>query len=128
MKTILAIALGGAVGAVLRHGVNNAAMSAFGTHFPWGIMIANVLGSFILGCLVTCFANFWDVPHLWRTFIVVGGLGAFTTFSTFSLDGVLMLERGDYAQAAFYVMGSVVLGMAALAGGMALVRSLVPLS
>ncbi len=123
MKTILAIALGGALGAVSRHFVNSGAVALFGLKFPIGIMTVNVLGSFVLGVLVTSFALFWDVSQAMRAFMVVGFLGAFTTFSAFSLDSVSMFERGEIVSGAVYVLASVVLSIAALYGGMLLTRS-----
>ena len=123
MNAILSIALGGALGAVARHGLNSGVTALFGFKFPLGIMAVNILGSFILGVLVTAFALYWDVHHLFRTMIVVGFLGAFTTFSTFSLDSVAMLERGDIGAGLFYIAGSVIFSITALYFGMALARS-----
>lgn len=123
MNAILSIALGGALGAVARHGVNAGVTAMFGVKFPLGIMVANILGSFILGFLVTAFALYWDVHHLLKTMMVVGFLGAFTTFSTFSLDSVAMFERGDVAAGLFYIAGSVTFSITALYVGMALARS-----
>lgn len=111
------------MGAVARHFVNSGVTALFGIKFPLGIMVANILGSFILGFLVAAFALYWDVHHLLRTMIVVGFLGAFTIFSTFSLDSVAMLERGDVAAGLFYIVGSVSFAITALYLGMALARS-----
>ena len=124
MKTILAIALGGALGAVARHGVNNGAVALFGIKFPVGILTVNILGSFILGVLISCFALFWDVSQTMRAFMVVGFLGAFTTFSAFSLDSVNMFERGETLTGLLYVVASVVFSIAALYGGMFVTRSI----
>ncbi|MBU0859700.1 MAG: fluoride efflux transporter CrcB [Alphaproteobacteria bacterium] len=120
MQTILAIAAGGALGAVLRHGVN----SLFAGPFPWGIMLCNVAGSFAMGVLIALFANVWDVPPAVKAFMTVGLLGGFTTFSTFSMDAVLLWERGAIAQAAFYTLGSVTLSIAGLVAGLMMVRTL----
>ena len=122
METVLAIAVGGGLGSVLRHLLNNAVGGAAGTGFPWGILIINVLGSFVMGVLISVFAHTWEPPQSMRAFLTVGILGGFTTFSTFSADSVLLLERGAFGPAAFYVFGSVGMGLAALYAGMLIVR------
>lgn len=126
MYTILAIAGGGAIGALLRHALNNAVSGPAGSAFPWGILLCNVLGSFVMGLLIALFAGVWEPPQEIKTFLTVGLLGGFTTFSSYSMDTVLLFERGAYGAAAFYAAGSVVLAVAALAGGMVLVRGLAP--
>lgn len=120
MQTVLAIAAGGAIGAVLRHGVNN----LFAGDFPWGIMTCNVAGSFVMGVLVALFADIWHASSPMRAFLAVGILGGFTTFSTFSMDAVLLWERGALMQAAFYTLGSVVLGILGLVAGISIVKVL----
>lgn len=122
MQTILAIAAGGAIGAVLRHGVNGL-FPAGG--FPWGIFACNVAGSFAMGVLIALFAHGVEAPPPVKAFLTVGILGAFTTFSTFSLDAVLLWERGAWAQAGFYTLGSVMLAIGGLVAGMMIVRSIV---
>lgn len=124
MQMILAIAAGGAVGAVLRHFTNNAILHVLGHGFPWGIFTANILGSFLMGLLIAAFAHFYEPSQAVKAFLTVGVLGAFTTFSTFSMDSVLMIERGQYGLAALYIGGSLVLGVAALFAGMILVRGM----
>jgi CrcB protein len=120
MQTILAIAAGGAVGAVLRHFLNN----ALAGEFPWGIFACNVIGSFVMGALIAFFADVAEPPAALKAFLTVGMLGAFTTFSTFSLDAVLLWERGALTAAALYTFGSVALAIGALVAGMAIVRGL----
>ena len=122
MQTIFAIAAGGATGAVLRHFLNSSVAHWLGTGFPWGIFIANILGSFVMGCLITGFALVYEPPQVVRAFLAVGLLGAFTTFSTFSLDAVTLFERGNILAAALYVGGSVTLAIGALFAGMTLIR------
>lgn len=123
--TIGAIAFGGALGAVLRHSVNVAAAHLFGTGFPWGTLSVNVAGSFLMGALIAVFAHFWQPPQEMRLFLITGFLGAFTTFSTFSLDASVLWERGALLAAGGYVIASVVLSIAALFAAMILVRSFV---
>ena len=118
MKMIMAIALGGALGAVSRHFVAGAIFRVFGPGFPWGIMSVNIIGSFFMGVLVEAFALKFDPTPELRGFLTVGLLGAFTTFSTFSLETVLLFERGHLLQAAGYITGSVALGVFGLVAGM----------
>ena len=123
ISTIGAIALGGALGAVLRHSVNVAALKFFGDGFPWGTLSVNVLGSFIMGLLIAVFAHYWQPNPAVKMFLITGFLGAFTTFSAFSLDVSVLYERGALAPAAGYVIGSVVLSIGALFLALVLVRS-----
>ena len=126
MYTILAIAGGGAIGAVLRHVLNNALSGPAGAAFPWGILACNVLGSFAMGILIALFAGVWEPPQEMKIFLTVGLLGGFTTFSSYSMDTVLLFERGAHGMAALYAAGSVVFALVALVAGMALVRGLTP--
>lgn len=120
MQTILAIAGGGAIGAVLRHILNGLVPGAF----PWGIMACNVVGSFAMGVLIALFADAWPASPALKAFLTVGVLGGFTTFSTFSMDAVMLWERGTVLQAALYTIGSVVLAIGGLVTGMMMVRGL----
>lgn len=121
MSSLFAIAAGGAVGAVLRHFMNGAISHIPGT-FPWGIFACNILGSFVMGVMVALFAHFYDPPQAVKSFITVGMLGAFTTFSTFSLESVMLFERGAYQTSLLYVAGSVFLSITALVIGQHIVR------
>jgi CrcB protein len=94
----------------------------FGLGFPMGTLIVNIAGAFIFGALIEVMALKWSPGEDMRAFLVVGVLGSFTTFSTFSLDVVTMIERGNYMFVAIYVAVSVVAAVAALFGGMALFR------
>ncbi len=123
MKLIGWIAAGGAVGATARYLVMVAVAQIWGAAFPWGTLTVNVVGSFILGALVEAFALVWSVGEGPRAFLVVGMLGAFTTFSTFSLDVVTLYERGALLAAAGYIIISVLLSVAALFAGLALARA-----
>jgi CrcB protein len=122
LYTIIAIAAGGAAGAVMRHGVNIGAARFMGTDFPWGTLTVNIAGSFLMGVLIASFAHFWDMPQLARAFMVTGMLGAFTTFSAFSLDVSVLFEGGRLMEAALYVLCSVVLAVGALFAGLFAVR------
>ena len=126
MRLILAIALGGAVGATARHVFAAQVTRLVGGGFPWGILVVNVLGSFVLGVLAEGFALRWNAPLEVRAFLTVGILGGFTTFSSFSLDAMLLIERGQWAAAALYMLGSVVLAVGGLFCGLVLMRHLLP--
>jgi CrcB protein len=125
MSAILSIAAGGALGALSRHGVNLAAVKLMGHGFPYATLTVNVVGSFAMGLLIASFTNFWQPSETIRLFLVTGLLGAFTTFSTFSLDFVTLWERGAYMHSALYLSGSVVISIAALFAAMALVKAFV---
>ncbi len=122
MTMILAIAAGGAIGAVARYFVMSTAGHLIGHGFPWGTVIVNVAGSFALGALIETMALVWSPSEAIRALLIVGVLGSFTTFSTFSLDIQSLITRGDFVQAGSYVIGSVIAGVVALLAGMALFR------
>ncbi len=124
MKTILAIALGGALGSVLRYGVNVGAVKALGLNFPWGTLIVNVAGSFMIGLMAAVFAGHWQPSPEIRLFLVTGFLGGFTTFSAFSLDFATLWQAGDFPQALGYALVSVILSIGALFFALYLVRTL----
>lgn len=120
IQTLLQVALGGALGASARYMTNVAAMRLIGPGFPWGTVMANVLGSFLMGVIVVVLAHknaTWTAP-----FLMTGLLGGFTTFSAFSLDALTIWERGQTGLAAAYVLGSVILSLGGIVAGMAMAR------
>ena len=119
----LIVFIGAGIGGALRHGVNVGAARLFGSGFPFGTFIVNLVGSFAMGLLAGYFIYRPGVPQHVRLFLTTGILGGFTTFSSFSLDAALLVERHAYALALGYVVGSVAAGLAALFFGMALFRS-----
>jgi fluoride exporter len=123
LQLILAVAAGGALGSVARYLAGIGATRMFGLGFPWGTLIINILGSFLIGAFAEMFALKWDLPQEARVFLTVGICGGFTTFSTFSLDAYVLMERGDWWPAFAYIAGSVLLSIAALVGGLQLVRA-----
>jgi len=118
MSEIVAIAIGGALGALSRFWATNLANIVFGTDFPYGILIVNILGSFAIGILFVLLAERLLISSTLGAGLIVGFLGAFTTFSTFSLQALGLLEAGRMAAAAFYIGGSVVICIAAAGLGM----------
>ena len=125
MTKLLLVFLGSGIGGAARYGVNVWSLKAFGPGFPAGTLIVNVAGGLAMGLIAGWLAFRASVP--WsqdlRVFLTTGILGGFTTFSAFSLDAVTLIERGDYGAAALYVVLSVVLSIAAVAVGLAVIRS-----
>jgi CrcB protein len=119
----LIVFLGAGIGGAMRHGVNVAATRLFGLEFPYGTFIVNVVGSFAMGLLAGYFAYRAGVSQHVRLFLTTGILGGFTTFSTFSLDAAVLVERHSFGAAAGYMIGSVGAGVAALFFGLAVFRS-----
>jgi CrcB protein len=115
---------GGGLGASLRHTVNMACARAFGTSFPWGTFVINITGSIVMGLIAGYLTFKGGASQHWRLFLMTGVLGGYTTFSAFSLDTALLYERGETGLALLYVLGSVVLAIAGLFAGLALVRHL----
>ena len=124
MYTYLAIAFGGALGAVSRYWLTVSIERFNGTGFPLGTFMINLLGSFLIGLLYILFAEKLSVADQWRPVIITGFLGAMTTFSTFSLDALLLFQQGHYNTALFYVLSSVMICIFAAYVGMQIARIL----
>ncbi len=113
------VAIGGALGSVARFWLGNAVALAVGSEFPWGTLLINIVGSFVIsffGSLTGLFPRF-AVPNEARVFVTVGICGGFTTFSSFSLQTVELVRTGQAGRAGVYVAASVVLCLAACALG-----------
>lgn len=108
MMTIVSVAIGGAVGALGRYLISK--WITTGTTFPWATLVVNSLGSIVLGLLVGLLLT-WSAPDWLRHGVIVGMLGAFTTFSTFSMETVLLLQQGQARLAFGYVAASLILGI-----------------
>ncbi|MFC0239911.1 fluoride efflux transporter CrcB [Rhodopseudomonas telluris] len=120
----LFVFVGGGLGAMFRHFVNNASSRMFGTAFPYHTFFINVSGSIVMGLIAGYFAfKSGSSQHL-RLFLMTGILGGYTTFSAFSLDAALLYERGAVGLAILYVVGSVALAIGGLFAGMALIRAI----
>ena len=118
----LIVFLGAGIGGALRHGINVGAARLWGFGFPYGTLVVNVFGSFIMGLLAGYFAFRPGVDQHARLFLTTGILGGFTTFSAFSLDTALLVERHAYGLAAGYAVGSVAASVSALFLGLAVFR------
>ena len=125
-KLLLAVAGGGALGATARYVTMSLIGQYAGADFPWGTLFVNVCGSFLIGALVELGALHWSMAPETRAFLVVGILGGFTTFSTFTLDIATLVERHAMLMALWYVIASVMAGLVAFFAGLALVRTAWP--
>jgi fluoride exporter len=123
----LVVFLGAGIGGALRHGVNLASARVLGVGFPFGTIIVNIAGSLLMGLLAGYFAFRTGVPQHMRLFLTTGILGGFTTFSAFSLDAALLMERHAYWSATAYMLGSVIVSLVALFAGLSLFRIGAPL-
>src|SRR3954462_10226550 len=124
MLNYLLVFIGGGLGSTLRHSINVVCARFFRTGFPVHTFITNITGSTVMGLIAGYLAFKGDASLPWRMFLMTGILGGYTTFSAFSLDAGLLYERGEIGLALLYVVGSVVLSIAGLFAGLALVRSL----
>lgn len=121
---LLSIFAGGALGALARYGLSGWVYARYGSEFPWGTLAVNLLGSLLLGVLLS-FLDM-EVPVTWvRGFLTVGVLGAFTTFSTFAYEAVMLVQDGEQVRALVYALVSVALGLVCIAVGLALGQLLV---
>ncbi|TBW34068.1 fluoride efflux transporter CrcB [Siculibacillus lacustris] len=126
LQFLCLVFVGGGIGAVARYGVSLAALSAFGPHFPWGTLAINVIGSLVMGVfagwLMTRQAG--SGSDAFRLFFMTGILGGFTTFSAFSLDAVVLWQRGATLAATGYVAASVAVSILALVAALAATRAM----
>jgi CrcB protein len=116
--------IGGGFGSMLRHTVNQASAAVAGINFPYGTLAVNVTGSLLIGVVAGALALRGHGGQTLPLFLTTGVLGGFTTFSAFSLDAVLLWERGDTAAAVAYVLGSLVMAVVGVVLGLAIMRAL----
>ncbi len=123
-KTLMLIAVGGAFGALSRYGASLGVYSIFGRGFPYGTLFVNVAGSFLMGVLSIMLLERFNLGPEWRAAILVGFLGSFTTFSTFSIETLNLLEQGDIHRAFWNISISLVLCISAVWFGVSIGRQL----
>jgi CrcB protein len=123
MFHLILVAVGGAIGASLRHLVNLGSLRLVGPSYPWGTMAINIAGSFAMGAFIALLARRFDASNELRLFVATGILGGFTTFSAFSLDFAVLWERGAALSALVYAIASVVGSILALFLGLWLART-----
>lgn len=117
MKTIFFIACGGAAGSLARYGISVVSIALLGTGFPWGTLFINVCGCLIIGWLFGTMLDIFTGHDPLRLFLATGFLGAFTTFSAFSLESLQLWQKGDVTLAIVYVMLSIILSLIAVWAG-----------
>lgn len=122
MSGLLWVALGGAIGSAARHGVNVSSARLLGSGLPFGTLIVNVLGSFLMGLLMALLTRKFEGNDAARLFLTTGILGGFTTFSAFSLDVFNLMQRGENSMAIIYILASVLLSIIAVFAGFAAFR------
>ncbi|WP_440992648.1 fluoride efflux transporter CrcB [Cysteiniphilum litorale] len=126
MLTLLLVGLGGGLGSISRFGLSEFIYKIFGKSFPHGILIVNILGCLLIGALAAFFQKerlleHFLTPHF-RALLITGFLGGFTTFSSFSLDALTLLQKGEWSKAIIYIMLSVLISMIAVFVGFYLVE------
>ncbi|EJC79418.1 crcB protein [Rhizobium leguminosarum bv. trifolii WSM2297] len=124
MIQALLVALGGAIGSVLRYYVGQWTLRLMGPAFPWGTLAVNVVGCFVIGVFAELIARRFNASMELRLLLITGFLGGFTTFSAFSLDAISLFERGEAVAGGVYIVASVGLSMVAVMSGLAVMRAL----
>ena len=124
LKALVFIAVGGAIGAVLRYGASIGVYSLLGRGFPYGTLFVNVAGSLLIGVLSVVMLERFDIAPEWRAAVLVGVLGSFTTFSTFSIETLILLEQGDIVRAVANIVLSVLICLLAVWFGVSLGRQI----
>lgn len=114
MKQLIAIAIGGSVGALLRYGVANAVHAWAPRDFPYGTLVVNVSGCLVMGVLYTLLVERLALGPEWRAALLIGVLGAYTTFSSFSMETLLLFEDGEHVKAMMNIIFSVSLCLIAV--------------
>ena len=125
MKVLLAVAVGGAIGAIARFQLSQLFIKRFSGDFIYNIMVANIVGCFLIGVCYEFMNLKMNVGAEWRAFFMVGVLGAFTTFSSFALDVFILVERGNFLNASVYILSSVVFSIVGLFVGIYIMRTII---
>ena len=122
MGQLVAIACGGAIGALSRFGLQQWLATIYNGRFPLAIFVANSIGSLCLGLFYVFIVEKGIVPEVWRPFLIIGLIGAFTTFSTFSLDSIRLIEEGNWSMALGNIVANLVVGLVGAYVGMSIGR------
>jgi CrcB protein len=125
MKVLLAVAIGGAIGAIARFQLSQLFIKSFSGDFIYNIMVANIVGCFLMGVCYEFMNLKMNVGAEWRAVFMVGVLGAFTTFSSFALDVFILVERGNFLNASVYILSSVVFSIVGLFVGIYIMRTII---
>ena len=125
MKVLLAVAIGGAIGAIARFQLSQSFIKSFSEDFIYNILVANIVGCFLMGVCYEFMNLKMNVGVEWRAFFMIGVLGAFTTFSSFALDVFILVERGSYLNASMYILSSVVFSIVGLFVGIYIMRTII---
>jgi CrcB protein len=121
---LAAVGVGGAIGSMARYLIAGWVQSPAWNGFPYGIFIVNITGGFLMGLMIEGMALKFNVTPVTRAFLTTGIMGGYTTFSTFSLEAAMLIERHAYGQATAYIAGSALLSIIALFAGLWLMRSI----
>ena len=124
MRAVIGVGIAGAVGALARYGLEGVVSRRFPTAFPWGTFVVNVTGAFVAGLLFTLLTDRFVVAPWVRSTLMIGFLGAYTTFSTLSLETFRLLEDGAYAVGLLNSAGSLVAGLIAVYAGVVVGRAI----
>ena len=125
MKVLLAVAIGGAIGAIARFQLSQSFIKSFNGDFIYNILVGNIVGCFLMGVCYEFMNLKMNVGVEWRAFFMVGVLGAFTTFSSFALDVFILVDRGSYLNASMYILSSVVFSIVGLFMGIYIMRTII---
>ena len=125
MKILIAVSIGGAIGAIARFQLSQLFTKNFSGDFIYNIMVANILGCFLMGVCYEFMNLKMNIGAEWRAFFLVGVLGAFTTFSSFALDVFILVERGNFLNASVYILSSVVFSILGLFVGIYIMRTII---
>lgn len=122
MRAVLYVGIGGGLGSILRYIISSFVGKHIPIVFPLGTLIVNISGCFLIGVFYSIIARHTDFNTEWRLFMITGICGGYTTFSTFSYDGLILLKQGSNLSFILYVLGSVVIGLFATIAGVALFK------
>ena len=125
MKILIAVSIGGAIGAIARFQLSQLFAKSFSGDFIHNIVVVNILGCFLMGVCYEFMNLKMNIGAEWRAFFLVGVLGAFTTFSSFALDVFILVERGNFLNASVYILSSVVLSILGLFVGIYIMRTII---